>query len=200
METYREWNMFVVRRLHGLDMQAVNEILGARRTIMGLPSDQVYESETRERVNQYLQDHQNRILFGAFKGNLLVNFLAMRFWDELPYWTLHLWKTNPRASSIFNVNINGHRDLLCHCLKYAEARGYFKYYACYSAKMHRQLRLRTLSEIPYLAERYVFTREAVVKAGEIPSHPILANIVGARSWQEDIIIFSRSLKDEFRFL
>ena len=148
-------------------------------------------------------------VYGAFVNGELIGLMRSRKWQSLPVFALSSLFTKKGMFALYNYT-DDHPSpfLLDHILEKYEANGYYTWYG------HRQIRpayyrlttrnkdLLSICNLGWDSVkeqcRYNRTVEEIVKTGSEAAWPIHRSLLREQIWNNDILIFKCSLKQEYR--
>jgi hypothetical protein len=136
-------------------------------------------------------------VWGAFDSTgSLRSFLISKIRENGLYYTLHHVKSDPQMGG---MDKSGLPFVWNHCLSYHEALGIYRFFFSRSASSWPQQKVaHKFYEKAPLFNRYTRVIEAVVKAGNLTTHPFFNNLLGNKVWSHDIAIEHVFLKQKFR--
>ncbi len=191
----------VARRLVSDDLADIVTLNRAHDDVMrhGKPSQYDEAFERSMRTSYLSGSSRNHAVFGAFIGNRLDAYLSIFLWNEFPYFSIGNLKTRPGSVNLFAAQANAFGACAEAALRFTEASGVFRGYMIRAAQRWPAARVRRslVRSIPAV-DRYHYEVEFVVPKGTRPPYPFAWNIMGQRTWEQDLAVEALTLKQECR--
>lgn len=197
--------MKTTRLLTESDKDQVLEIHRAHTKIMRTNAEKLsfdYKAIIEENfTTRYFNNNFPKfLLYGTFEGDNLLCYMAVQKVPEIASWILNYIKVRPGVSNTFNVHKNGLYELFEQVLAVMELDEYFKvYYTRSVSNWPTKRNGKSFDGLPFVT-RYIRNVEHYVPANTLPREEfsmfrgMLANVM----WPNDIVILSRTLKEEFK--
>ncbi len=191
----------VARRLVEADLPGIVELNRTHRDVMrsAKPAayDEAFELSLRRTYLSALPDGHS--MFGAFVDGRLDAYLSVYLWRDFPFFSIGNLKTRPGCVNLLSRQPGAFVACAAVALQYTEGKAAYRGYMLHAiqrwpAERVRRSLVRSFPDV----DRYHYEVELVVPKFSRPPYPFAWNLMGQRTWAQDLAIETLTLKQEHR--
>lgn len=188
------------RPLESGDLEAVLELSRIHADVMRAAKPPAYDGSFEASLRPYLSSADpQHCLMGGFVDGRLDAYVSVYLWRELPYFSIGNLKTRPGHVNLFSRQPSAFSACAGAALAHAEKHGGYRGYMLHAVSRWPADRVRRSLRRPFPAvDRYHYEIELFVPRYTRPPYPYAWNLMGQRTWSQDLVVEAMTLKQEFR--